>query len=113
MTPTKAVREECRRCTPRLPGRPWSCESKVCSLTGGGYALGKIKAHCRECNGEDHPKKCSGEIPGGSSCPLHPYRLGNDPGRAKRILSPEQREKLAANLARGRAARAGKVKNPE
>ena len=90
-SPGKAIKMECRRCK---GGGRWKCEAKVCALNRpAGSSLRKIKAHCKECNGDDHPKECTGRLLDGTICLLHPFRLGKNPYRP-RTLSPENREKL-------------------
>lgn len=37
-------------------------------------------------------------------CALHPYRMGKNPFRQKRVLTDEQRAALAERLAKARAA---------
>ena len=91
--PGQAIKMECRRC--KGNGR-WKCESKICALNRpAGSSLRKIKAHCKECNGDDHPKECTGRLLDGTTCLLHPFRLGKNPYRPRK-LSPEHREKLVA-----------------
>jgi hypothetical protein len=41
-----------------------------------------------------------------TTCALHPYRMGKNPFRQKRVLSDEQREALASRLAAARGAKA-------
>ena len=99
MTPSKAIRRECAVCK---GGPRAKCESRVCSLNHAGRPLPKIKAHCRECNGNDHPKECKGELLDGTTCNLHEFRLGKNPHAKKRTLSPEHRQKAIAALAEHR-----------
>lgn len=55
-----------------------------------------IRQHCLLCNGSaNEVKLCPAE-----KCPLHPLRFGRDP--EKRKISPEQRERLAKQLAEAR-----------
>ncbi len=92
MTTAQAVKAECRRCK---GGQVFRCESKACSLNLAGRPLLKIKSHCRECNGDDHPRECSGKLLDGTVCHIHPFRLGINPLAKKRTLSPERKAKLA------------------
>jgi len=93
MTPAQAIRHECRRCR---GGHLFRCESAACSLNDAGRPLPKIKAHCKTCNGDDHPRECVGKLLDGTTCILHDFRLGRNPFAKKRILSPENRAKLAS-----------------
>lgn len=66
-----------------------------------------IRLKCLDCCcGSAHEVKlCSVE-----KCPLHPFRFGTDPYRAKRELSPEQREQQRRTLA---VARSSKLNSQE
>ncbi|MHB8783774.1 MAG: hypothetical protein ACYDAX_10220 [Desulfobacteria bacterium] len=100
ITPVQAIKRECRTCK---GGKVFRCESKACALNkSGGPSLRKIKAHCRECNGDDHPRECPGRLLDGAVCNLHPFRLGKNPNARKRTLSPEHRQKAIAVLAKHR-----------
>jgi hypothetical protein len=91
MSPRQAIKITCRCCK---GGGRWKCESKDCALIRTvGPSLRKIKAHCKECNGDDHSKECTGRLIDGTICILHPFRLGKNPFCARK-LSPEHREKL-------------------
>lgn len=49
------------------------------------------------------------------NCPLHPFRLGTDPYRAKTEISPERREQMRQNMAVANSKRKiykGKNENP-
>ncbi len=92
MTPSQAIRTECRRCR---GGQLFRCESKSCSLNRPGRPRPKIKAHCRECNGDDHPEDCTGRLLDGTTCNLYESRVGKNPHAKKRTLSPEHKAKLA------------------
>ena len=64
--------------------------------------LKAIRAKCLDCCAE-HPSlvaECHIE-----ACALHPFRMGKNPFRAKRELSDEQREAMAARLATARLAK--------
>jgi len=92
-TPAKAILAECRSCK---GGQIFRCESLSCALNkSDGTSLRKIKAHCIECNGDDHPRECTGRLLNGDTCNLHPFRLGTNPQAKKRTLSPEHKAKLA------------------
>jgi len=99
MTPAQAIRHECATCK---GGARQKCESRACALRGGGSSLRRIKVHCRECAGDDHPRECTGRLLDGGTCILHDFRLGRNPFAKKRILSPEHREKAIARLAKHR-----------
>jgi len=73
------------------------CESKVCPLNQVGRPLARIKAHCKICNGDGHPRDCTGKMIDGTVCHLHPFRLGRTPG-PRRALSPERKAKMIAVL---------------
>jgi len=94
MTPAQSVRAECRRCK---GGQVFRCGSKICALNLPGRPLPKIKAHCRVCNGDDHPRECTGRFLGGTVCNLHEFRLGKNRHAKKRILSPERKAQLVAS----------------
>lgn len=99
MTPSQSIRAECRSCK---GGQLFRCASTACSLNHAGRPLPKIKAHCRECNGDDHPRECTGKLLDGTTCNLHKFRLGKNPQAKKRTLSPERRQKAIEALARHR-----------
>lgn len=99
MTPSQSIRAECRSCK---GGQVFRCESTACSLNLSGRPLPKIKAHCRECNGDDHPKDCTGRLLDGNTCILHEFRLAKNPHAKKRTLSPERRQKAIEALAKHR-----------
>ena len=83
MTPSKAIRAECRICMNSEVLRRdcnTTCKLKDLSLT----ALQRIKAHCLDCIPEHSLKGvqvCSGILLNGKTCPLHPYRHGHNPKR--------------------------------
>lgn len=91
-TPSQAIKAECRFCK---GGQLFRCESTACALNHAGRPLPKIKSHCRECSGDDHPKNCTGRLLAGTTCNLYEFRLGKNPHAKKRILSPELKGKLA------------------
>ena len=99
MTPGQAIKAECRKCK---GGQVFRCESKTCDLNRTGRPLPKIKAHCKTCNGDDHPRECTGKLLDDGSCNLHPFRLGKNPSAKKRTLSPEHKAKLVAALSKHR-----------
>lgn len=61
--------------------------------------LKAVRAKCLDCcaQSQSEVRECGIE-----SCPLHPYRMGSNPFRKKRVLSDEQREALANRLAEAR-----------
>lgn len=60
-----------------------------------------IRAKCLDCCADqaEEVKLCPV-----SNCPLHPFRFGKNPFRAKREMSDEQRERMSAVLAAAREA---------
>ena len=66
--------------------------------------LKAVRAKCLDCCGGSPAEVRECEI---THCDLHPYRMGKNPFRQKRVLSDEQREVMAARLAAGRANRQG------
>ena len=110
-SPAQAIKAECRRCK---GGQLFRCESKVCKLSPDAYtcrsSVRRIGAHCRDCNGDDHPRECVGRYLDGTTCGLHPFRLGKNPERPKRTLSPEQRAKMEATLAKNRSRIVGQMR---
>jgi hypothetical protein len=65
-------------------------------------AQAALRLHCLDCCGNSavEVRCCTA-----TACPSWPFRLGRSPWKEKRVISDETREKLAASLARGRAAR--------
>lgn len=61
--------------------------------------MSAIRAKCLDCccDSANEVRLCSS-----TDCPLHPYRLGHSPYRAKRKLSEAQRANLAKMLANRR-----------
>lgn len=107
VTASQAIRAECRSCK---GGQLFRCESTACDLNRPGRPLPKIKAHCRECNGDDHPRECVGALLNGATCNLHPFRLGTNSQAKKRTLSLEHKAKLTEA---GRKHRFGTVQNSQ
>ena len=62
----------------------------------------RIRKYCLECCREfpSEVEKCPV-----TGCQLYPFRMGNNPFRAKRELTDEQREEAAANLRKARLAK--------
>lgn len=58
-----------------------------------------IRAKCLDCvcNQPKEVQLCPSE-----DCPLHPFRMGKNPYRAKREYTEEQREAMKARLAKNR-----------
>lgn len=83
LTPTKAIRAECRFCMNSTIFK--GCNSKVCKLNDLSLSpLKRIKAHCVSCVPEQNLKAvraCTGELTNNKACPLHPYRAGSNPKR--------------------------------
>ena len=63
--------------------------------------LKAIRAKCLDCCAYSpaEVREC-----GITNCALHPYRMGKNPFRKKRVLTDEQREALAERLASARDA---------
>lgn len=63
-----------------------------------------IREKCLDCSCQQpiEVKECPV-----TTCALHPFRMGVNPYRTKRVLSPEVRAKAAASLAKGRALKGG------
>lgn len=61
--------------------------------------LKAIRAKCFDCCGGKYNeiREC-----GAQSCPLYNYRFGKTPNRKKRILTPEQKEKMLESLRKGK-----------
>ena len=58
-----------------------------------------IRRKCLECSNFSVSEIAKCEI---EHCPLWVFRFGKDPGRTKRVLSPERRAELAKQLSMGR-----------
>ena len=121
VTASQAIARECNWCM----GHNWrDCDSRVCKLNDEVSELRsrvkRIGAHCLDCAGTPaEVKKCLGDVArenGNPSrrtdrvgtehgmCWLHPFRFGRNPGRPKRVLSDEAREKLVSCLEKNRPA---------
>ena len=61
--------------------------------------LKAIRANCVDCMGEQRSLVRDCDLRG---CPLWPYRLGKNPFRVNRNLTPEQRSEIGERLRRGR-----------
>jgi len=61
-----------------------------------------IRKHCLECCGfvRAEVTACTS-----TKCQLYPFRMGTNPFKTKRTLSPEQRERAAQNLKKAAASR--------
>ena len=66
--------------------------------------LRAIREKCLDCSCQQpiEVKECTV-----ATCALYPFRLGKNPYRAKRVMSPEQIAKAKANLMAARAAQGG------
>ena len=62
--------------------------------------LKALRARCLNCccGNATEVRKCSAV-----ECPSWPFRMGSNPFRQKRVLSPEQKRAMADRLANGRA----------
>jgi len=102
LTPTKAIKQECRYC---MNFQRIRCASEICKLNLNHHKeltpLKRIKAHCIDCIPEQSTRgvtKCDGWVlnPEPHACPLHPYRLGHNP-RRKGIGGKNNLETLTHN----------------
>ena len=61
--------------------------------------LKAIKAFCKCCSGNSSKelRLCPTD-----SCPLHPFRFGNNPYRKKRSFSSDEKKQIAERLHAGR-----------
>jgi hypothetical protein len=61
-----------------------------------------IRAKCLDCSGGNaaEVRECRIE-----DCALHPFRMGSNPFRKRRVLTPEQRERSTAALRDSREKR--------
>lgn len=82
--------------------RPSEVPSEVLSLNFRAHnPLKAIRAKCLDCccGNAAEVRKCVS-----TDCALWPFRLSSNPFRKKRTLSPEQKQDMAARLARAREA---------
>ena len=63
-----------------------------------------IREKCLDCTCQQpvEVKECTVK-----TCALHPFRMGKNPYRAKRVLSPEAVARAKVNLMAARAAQGG------
>jgi hypothetical protein len=66
---------------------------------GGKNALKAIRERCLDCccQQPSEVRKCTAV-----ECPSWPFRMGTNPFREKRVLSPEQKQEMVERLARAR-----------
>ena len=66
--------------------------------------LKAIRARCLDCccGNASEVRKCVA-----IDCPSWPFRMGANPFRQKRVLSPEQKVAMSVRLANGRGAHGG------
>lgn len=64
--------------------------------------LKAVRAKCLDCCGGSPAEVRECEI---THCDLHPYRMGKNPFRQKRVLTDEQKAVMADRLAGARAAK--------
>ncbi len=92
MTAAQAIMETCRTCQPGQRMTPEKCTTTSCKLSPNALScrssVKRIATHCRDCNGDDHPRECTGRLLDGGTCPLHPFRLGKNPHKPKRTPRP-------------------------
>ena len=88
MTAAEAIKATCRSCQPGQRMTPEKCATTTCKLSPNVVkvrsSVKRIAAHCRECNGGDHPRVCEGRLLDRGTCLLHPFRLGKNPHKPKR-----------------------------
>lgn len=63
-----------------------------------------IRLKCLDCCGGSSSEV---KICPAVKCPLHPFREGHDPFRAKREYTPEQKAALSSRLAKNRPTNTG------
>ncbi len=98
MTAKQAINTECRKCCG--DAKQWRdvCASPDCAIHFTreiGSSVRRIKEFCIKCNPEQNlqgSRECDGRYFGGSVCALHPFRLGRNPERPKRVWTDKQRE---------------------
>lgn len=96
MTPARAIKLECKRCS---GVKAADCISKVCKLKNVTLSpLKRIRAHCLDCvETRQEVKECTGKLLFEDRlCYLHPYRLGHNP-RQKGIGNPRFSKKPQRN----------------
>ena len=66
--------------------------------------LRAIREKCLDCSCQQpmEVKECTVK-----TCALHPFRMGKNPYRAKRVMSPEAVARAKVNLMAARAAQGG------
>lgn len=65
-----------------------------------------IRAKCIDCSGGSVSEVTKCVIP---DCPLYPYRMGRNPFRQERVMSPEQRAAAIERLAKGRTRKSATI----
>lgn len=70
-----------------------------CPETSNPNPVKAIRLKCIDCSGGHvrEVERCAIK-----DCPIYPFRLGKNPFRTKRELSDEEKERLKAQLAKGR-----------
>ena len=61
-----------------------------------------MRAKCLECCCDNRVEVAECGI---KACPLHPYRMGKNPFRVKRVLTDEQRKAAGERFAKAREAK--------
>ena len=108
-TAAQAIRRVCRGCYPPRDGT--TCGTKVCKLSPEVFKCGssvmRIRQHCLDCAAHDTGAErspatvtaCDGVVHRDNGndgrCWLHPYRLGRNPDRPKRVATPAQKDRAA------------------
>jgi hypothetical protein len=112
MTPSKAIKINCRFCHGGARSFP-KCTSEYCSFNRRDLkVMERIRRGCRECAADHAPEQCNGSLLGvqrkilaellrvsveAAICPLHPFRLGKNV-HLRRSMSEEQKKSALANL---------------
>ena len=82
MTPSKAIKLECKWCMGSM--KSFKCDSQICKLNDRTLShLKRIKLHCLDCvETRQEIKDCTGKLLFEDRlCYLHSYRLGHNPKR--------------------------------
>ena len=82
MTPSKAIKLECKSCMGGA--KSFKCKSEICKLNDKSLShLKRIKAHCLDCvETRQEVKDCTGKLLSEDRpCFLHLYRFGHNPKR--------------------------------
>ncbi|MBT9175540.1 MAG: hypothetical protein DDT22_01220 [candidate division WS2 bacterium] len=117
MTAKQAINQECRRCCGGANDWRSVCATPDCAIhftKRKGSSVQKIKKFCLKCNPKQRlqgVRECDGRYFDGSICVLHPFRLGKNPNRPKRVFTAEQRAVMRLNLSKNPRRGASTVSN--